>query len=85
MFFFEKKNQKTFSHLVRSLIQAAVSDSERKWKKFFGSFFQKRTSFLPYSSNIARNSSLAFSQSRRTVRSVSPSAAPISASVNPPK
>jgi hypothetical protein len=43
LFFFEKKNQKTFATLVRSLIQRPVTDSGRKWQKFFGSFFQKRT------------------------------------------
>jgi hypothetical protein len=47
MFFFEKKNQKTFATLVRSLAPPPAPDSGRKWQKFFGSFFQKRTSFLP--------------------------------------
>jgi hypothetical protein len=47
MFFFEKKNQKTFSNGGRSLAPAAGSDSGRNLQKFFGSFFQKRTtSFL---------------------------------------
>jgi hypothetical protein len=44
-FFFEKKNQETF----------AIWRMRRRWKlpahaneqKFFGSFFQKRTFFLP--------------------------------------
>jgi len=45
MFFFEKKNQKTFANMGRSLAQAAGSDYERQQQKFFGSFFQKRTSF----------------------------------------
>jgi hypothetical protein len=47
MFFFEKKNQKTFATLVGSLAQARGFDSNRQLQKFFGSFFQKRTSFLP--------------------------------------
>jgi hypothetical protein len=45
-FFFEKKNQKTFANLARSLVQALVSDSGRQSQKFFGAFFQKRTPFL---------------------------------------
>ena len=50
MFFFEKKNQKTFATLVRNLAPAPGSDTGRKAQKFFGSFFQKRTSLLlPYS------------------------------------
>jgi hypothetical protein len=44
MFFFEKKNQKTFATLARSQIPPPVPDSEGQEKKFFGSFFQKRTS-----------------------------------------
>jgi len=40
-FFFEKKNQKTFATMHRSLIRAPEPDSVLKWKKFFGSFFQK--------------------------------------------
>jgi hypothetical protein len=47
LFFFEKKNQKTFATVGRRLTQALETDSEAHWKKFFGSFFQKRTtSFL---------------------------------------
>jgi hypothetical protein len=46
MFFFEKKNQKTFTTGVRSENQAAVPDSARQAQKFFGCFFQKRTSSL---------------------------------------
>ena len=46
MFFFEKKNQKTFATFGRSRTLVAVSDSERQLQKFFGSFFQKRTSSL---------------------------------------
>jgi hypothetical protein len=45
-FFFEKKNQKTFAPFGRSLTAAPPSDSAPKEQKFFGSFFQKRTSFL---------------------------------------
>ncbi len=47
MFFFEKKNQKTFATVSRSLTQAPAPDSAPQLQKFFGSFFQKRTpSFL---------------------------------------
>jgi hypothetical protein len=48
MFFFEKKNQKTFSGcFARSwtVEQPATGVAQRR-EKFFGSFFQKRTSFL---------------------------------------
>jgi hypothetical protein len=41
MFFFEKKNQKTFASLGGCWWQ--VRDSEQK---FFASFFQKRRSFF---------------------------------------
>jgi hypothetical protein len=42
MFFFEKKNQKTFIGAVADLTDTrATVDQE-----FFGSFFQKRTFFL---------------------------------------
>jgi hypothetical protein len=48
MFFFEKKNQKTFAScggqpLLRGKRAAATE------KKFFGSFFQKRTLSLAFS------------------------------------
>jgi hypothetical protein len=49
VFFFEKKNQKTFATCGRSRFQAAEPDSEGQLQKFFGSFFQKRTtSFLAF-------------------------------------
>jgi len=38
VFFFEKKKQKTFGGLSRSCRQRTLSE-----QKFFGSFFQKRT------------------------------------------
>jgi hypothetical protein len=41
-FFFEKKKQKTFLPAVRASRNARAS-----MQKFFGSFFQKRTCFLP--------------------------------------
>jgi hypothetical protein len=41
-FFFEKKKQKTFVTLARSYGQLGAKN-----QKFFGSFFQKRTFFLP--------------------------------------
>jgi hypothetical protein len=40
-FFFEKKKQKTFTPAVR-----ARRNARPNVRKFFGSFFQKRTSFL---------------------------------------
>jgi hypothetical protein len=39
-FFFEKKKQKTFAHLAAASPERLSPDSQ----KFFGSFFQKRTS-----------------------------------------
>jgi len=38
-FFFEKKKQKTFAHWLRPLRKSSAN-----FQKFFGSFFQKRTS-----------------------------------------
>jgi uncharacterized protein YbaP (TraB family) len=46
MFFFEKKNQKTFATGARNRTQAAEPNSAPNEKKFFGSFFQKRTFLL---------------------------------------
>jgi hypothetical protein len=43
MFFFEKKNQKFCATLVRSRIPPPERDSGRQEKKFFASFFQKRS------------------------------------------
>jgi hypothetical protein len=40
-FFFEKKKQKTFLMLSRGVSNGAHQNGQ----KFFGSFFQKRTSF----------------------------------------
>jgi hypothetical protein len=42
VFFFEKKNQKTFATLIR-VKPLATPTGEPKLQKFFGSFFQKRT------------------------------------------
>jgi hypothetical protein len=93
MFLFEKKNQKPLSSLAalknssgQTLVAPHAIPQRRQAphnQKFFASFFQKRR--LSYSVSMARISSLAFSQSRRTVRSVTPSASPISTSVKPPK
>jgi hypothetical protein len=46
MFFFEKKNQKTFA-LARPLPgeSSAATATKPNEQKFFGSFFQKRTFF----------------------------------------
>ncbi len=57
MFFFEKKNQKTFPGCfarswtiepnVLELVKAAGSlRAAQRFQKFFGSFFQKRTAFF---------------------------------------
>jgi hypothetical protein len=54
VFFFEKKNQKTFA-LWRSRPSSPWS-ADAEWQKFFGSFFQKRTLF---SSSQAAISSVA--------------------------
>jgi hypothetical protein len=43
MFFFEKKNQKTFVIMAR-----AARASRDSMKKFFASFFQKRSALLRY-------------------------------------
>jgi hypothetical protein len=40
MFFFEKKNQKTFATFTRDVSTSPGTQEQ----KFFGSFFQKRTS-----------------------------------------
>jgi hypothetical protein len=42
MFFFEKKNQKTFSRCGRCRLGPRL-----RRQKFFASFFQKRRPFLP--------------------------------------
>jgi len=59
LFFFEKKNQKTFATYGRSLTQAAVQDSAPKEQKFFGSFFQKRTASFPCGDPAALKPALA--------------------------
>jgi hypothetical protein len=46
VFFFEKKNQKTFASAA-GIGSPSGRDASRNGQKFFGSFFQKRT--LPYS------------------------------------
>jgi hypothetical protein len=46
MFFFEKKNQKTFTHGMRG--SSEIGRVSRR-QKFFGSFFQERTACLPFS------------------------------------
>jgi len=48
MFFFEKKNQKTFVCLVPTKAMPTRTEVDRaQAQKFFGSFFQKRTLLLP--------------------------------------
>jgi hypothetical protein len=54
-FFFEKKKQKTFATFALCVWQHRFSDFNRK--KFFGSFFQKRT-LLPSSQAPYLNASL---------------------------
>jgi hypothetical protein len=41
MFFFEKKNQKTFAHWL-----SLSGEAQPRIQKFFASFFQKRSSFF---------------------------------------
>jgi hypothetical protein len=48
MFFFEKKNQKTFIPCSQAWTQTGGTGGARNGQKFFGSFFQKRTSFPHY-------------------------------------
>jgi hypothetical protein len=62
MFFFEKKNQKTFAPFGRSQIPQPAPDSAPNEKKFFGSFSQKRTTSLPLS--LARQTPYTQFQSR---------------------
>jgi hypothetical protein len=45
MFFFEKKNQKTFASLGRASQERPKPNNQ----KFFASFFQKRSSFFNFS------------------------------------
>jgi hypothetical protein len=54
-FFFEKKKQKTFAHFALYVWQHTFCDFNGK--KFFGSFFQKRT-LLPSSRATYLNASL---------------------------
>jgi hypothetical protein len=44
-FFFEKKNQKTFSIAGTTCESASSDPAERHVQKFFASFFQKRRIF----------------------------------------
>jgi hypothetical protein len=46
LFFFEKKKQETFANGVRHWAQRGNTHAAGQRQKFFGSFFQKRTSFL---------------------------------------
>jgi hypothetical protein len=46
LLFLKKKKQKDFAPFGRSRIAPPVPDCAAKEQKFFGSFFQKRTSFL---------------------------------------
>jgi hypothetical protein len=49
LLFVNKKKQKNFIHLLRGVRWARMLDGEaaRHGGEFFGSFFQKRTFFLP--------------------------------------
>jgi hypothetical protein len=48
VFFFEKKNQKTFARLAaRKATMHTAKVSRAQEQKFFASFFQKRRLFLP--------------------------------------
>jgi hypothetical protein len=43
VFFFEKKNQKTFAYGPLPVIQTGGTGAARNSQKFFASFFQKRS------------------------------------------
>jgi hypothetical protein len=47
MFFFEKKNQKTFTCFGQHRIRPGGLAAARNRQNFFASFFQKRSSSLP--------------------------------------
>jgi hypothetical protein len=49
MFFFEKKNQKTFARLVPRQLKPTRQAATAQEQKFFASFFQKRSlpSYFP--------------------------------------
>jgi hypothetical protein len=56
VFFFEKKNQKTFAPPLSSPDAYFVSLRGTKRTKVFGSFFQKRTLLLPAVAQTAKES-----------------------------
>jgi hypothetical protein len=55
VFFFEKKNQKTFALILGVGNAEAAGASMPNNQKFFGSFFQKRTPSYPYCGNLSNN------------------------------
>jgi hypothetical protein len=46
LFFFEKKNQKTFTNCIQQARQRGQSGAALNRQKFFASFFQKRSAFF---------------------------------------
>jgi hypothetical protein len=61
MFFFEKKNQKTFPDLATPCKRNGTPGDTAKEQKFFASFFQKRRPSLVYSLTASRQAA-AFQQ-----------------------
>jgi len=82
MFFFEKKNQKTFATCGKRLDSGGQSGAAGQAQKFFGSFFQKRTS-LPVTETTdgALSALMAASQAgnRRAYQALLRAAAPVAA------
>ncbi len=81
MFFFEKKNQKTFAGYGRRRVHDGNSGAAAQEQKFFGSFFQKRTLPLTETTDAALSALMAASQggNRRAYQSLLRAAAPVAA------
>jgi RNA polymerase sigma-70 factor (ECF subfamily) len=81
MFFFEKKNQKTFATCGNRRGQFGNSGATAREQKFFGSFFQKRTLPLTQTTDAALSALMAASQggNRRAYQSLLRAAAPLAA------
>jgi hypothetical protein len=63
LFFFEKTNQKTFANCLRHPTEMGKRGATRNSQKFFGSFFQKRTSSSSACARFAHPSD--FAETRR--------------------
>ncbi len=73
MFFFEKKNQKTFASLeARQGARAAGAKTPPKPKKVFWFFFSKKNCFLPYE-RPPGGQAAALCRSRRNWKNSTPS------------